>query len=256
MDFYVDSAVLCGFILNFFCLDTAAGILRVALKKRRLACGALVLSVLGIFCIFDVRIRLLYIPLYMLAVRLIFGRCSGAELVRRYGVCLCSGLMFSAVFLTVIPTSSLVRIISGGGEFFAADDKYFYGLLIIVYGVVKGILFLVSRKKRMFRVRLRIGKETAEAMAMIDTGNSLRDRETGAPVIVAERSLFGDINAKPKEIPFRGVGADGEYIEIYPLDEIYFPEEHRRVHGAYAAFVDRPLSGTGGFRVLLHNSLE
>ncbi|MBQ7974151.1 MAG: sigma-E processing peptidase SpoIIGA [Clostridia bacterium] len=254
MVLYIDSAIFSGFLLNFLCLDTAAGVLGVTIKKRRTLTGAFALSLLSVFSLFLPWIKFIYIFVYIYAVRLILGKCSAPELIRRTGICVCVCLLYSAILLTVIPPDKIQIISVSGGNFFVPDDLWFYLPLGAVYALVKVIMFLVSRTKQIYPVRIQIDGKAVVTKAFIDTGNSLRDPETGFPVIIAERSLFEEILSQPKIIKYKNIGSDRNYTKIYPVERICLLEERRVYENVYAALTDKPLNRVGAYRILLHNS--
>lgn len=254
--FYIDIAIFSCFILNFLCLDTAKRIFKIPKRNAYIFFGSIVLSVLTIACFFVKYIRIIYLFLYLAIIAFVFGKCRFAEAIRRGGICICTSLLYCAIMLCLIPADKLWIVNGRGGAFFVPDDIYFYGPLAFVYIAVRFILYLVSGKKRVFSIKLIIDGQTAVTDAIVDTGNSLRDRETLAPVIIAERSLFGDISASPKIIGYRNIGAERGFTKIYPVEKLYLTEEHKEYENLYAAFVERPLSEKGRYRVLLNNSFD
>ncbi len=254
--FYIDIAIFCGFLLNLLCLDTAKRIFKIPRRNAYILFGSLLLSVLSVACFFVKHIRIIYIFLYFGITTLIFGKCRGTEAFRRVVICICTSLLYSALMLCLIPPGRLWVVTGDGGAFFVPEDIYFYGPLAFVYVAVRLILYLVSNKKRVFAVRLVIDGQTAVTDAIIDTGNTLCDRETNAPVIIAERSLFNEISAAPKIIGYRNIGAEKGFTKIYPVEKLCLTEEHREYNNLYAAFVERPLSQKGRYRILLNNSFD
>lgn len=254
--FYIDVAIFSCFILNFLCLDTAKRIFKIPKRNTYIFFGSLLLSALTIVCFFYPYIRILYFFLYFAIITLIFGKCRFAEAIRRGGICICTSLLYSALMLSIIPPHKLWIVNGESGAFFVPEDIYFYAPLLFLYIIVRLILYLVSNKKRVFGVKLVIDGQTAITDAIIDTGNSLRDKDSLAPVIIAERSLFGDISATPKIIGYRNIGAQRGFTKIYPVEKLCLTEEHREYENLYAAFVERPLSDNGKYRVLLNNSFD
>ena len=250
MDVYIDSAILCCFVMNCISLDISCRILKRSEKKRKIAFMSLVMSFICVFGIFFRIMRLLYIPLYAALLLLFFGKCSKREFLRRYAVCTCTSMLLGGTFSIILPSVSVYVL--PGGTFFAADDVYFYGFIIIVYSAVRLMIFFVSEKKKMFRIRMKVGRQTCLTYAFMDTGNSLRMPD-GEPVVVAESSLF-DIDEKDGvAISCKTVGNSDSTLVAYPLDELYLTDEDRYITGAYVAFTDRKFSGE--FKVLLHNSM-
>lgn len=256
MVFYVDVAILSGFLLNFLCLDTAKRIFKIPKRNTYIFFGSLLLSVLSVACFFINYIRIVYFFLYFAIIAFVFGKCRCAEIIRRTAVCICTALLYSAVMLSLIPPEKMLIVNGKNGAFFVPEDIYFFAPLVLVYIIVRIILYLVQNKKRVFSVKLVIDGQTAFADAIIDTGNSLWDKETNSPVIIAERSLFNDISATPKIIGYRNIGAEKGFTKIYPVEKLYLTEEHREYENLYAAFVERPLSQSGRYRILLNNSFD
>ncbi len=250
MDFYIDSAVLCGFVLNYICLNISSGLLFISVSVRKKALFSFLLAAVGALSVVFSGIRLVFVPVYAAAVRLFYGRCGIAEFLRRTAFTICSSLVISALLLTLIPRASLSAAVIDGREFITAEDVPFYTALAAVYALAKAVLYAVSREKKIFRVVLYKLGEAAETYAMLDTGNSLR-ADGGAPVIVAESSLFSQLGEPSGSLCYKTVSDRGAKADIFLLDELYFPDENRRLSGVYALFVDRPLSDKGRFRVLL-----
>jgi len=254
MDVYIDSLLLCAGVMNYLCLDIAAKIMNITIRKILLVVAASALAMLGIISMFGFKLRMVCLLFYIGVLRLLFGKSTFAGYIRRYGICIGVSMVFSAVMLTLIPPDRLNKVIFGSGMFFCADDLYFYGLLIPSYAMARLLIFFVSKNKRVFRVEMLMGGECTESFAFMDTGNSLREPDSGSPVIVAERFLFAEIPQIYKYIPYKTVGAGSSMLKVYPLDELYFPEEKKRIKNIFVAFSDKPLSD-GKYRVLLNNSI-
>lgn len=254
MVLYIDSAILSGLVMNYICLDTAANVAGVKIKKIRLFTASFVFALASVLCVFSKAVKILCLILYIPAIRLIFGKCRMGELIRRLGICLGCTFVCSALILGCIPPQKLELIDSVGGSFFVAADLYFYVPLIAVYALAKLILFCISKTKLIYSVSLTVDGQKAIASAMIDTGNSLRDRESGRPVIIAERSLFENITSPPKIIGYKNIGKEPQYTYIYPVEKLSFADENREYEDVYVTFVDKPLSASGQYKILLHNS--
>lgn len=254
MVLYIDSAILSGLVMNYICLDTAACVARINIKKTRLLLASFIFSLGSVLCVFSQVVKVFCLILYIPAIRLIFGKCNTGELLRRFGICLGCTFVCAAVILACIPPKKLELITAGHGSFFIVEDIYFYIPLIAVYAIAKWVLFCVSKTKLIYSVTITIDGQNTTAAAMIDTGNSLRDKETGMPVIIAERSLFENITSTPKIIGYKNIGKEPQYTCIYPVDKLSFPEEKKEYKNLYVTFVDKPLSTAGKYKVLLHNS--
>lgn len=254
MVMYMDSAILSGLIMNYICLDTAAGVTGVKVKKTRLILSSFILAVASVLCIFSKTFKVICLILYIPALWLILGKCSLVELLRRVGICLGCTFICSALILALIPPDRLEIIVSGEESFFVADDIYFYIPLAFVYALAKLILFCISKTKLIYSVSLTVDGQKVTSYALIDTGNSLRDKETGKPVVIAERALFENITSSPKIIGYKNIGKEPQYTYIYPVEKLSFTDENREYDDVYVTFVDKPLSASGKYKILLHNS--
>lgn len=254
MVLYIDSALLCGFLLNFLYLDTAASLIGASVRKRSIVKGSLILAGLTPLTLLLPQIKVLYLFFYIYVLRLIFGKCSLPELLRRTGICLCVCFVYGGVILTIIPPHMIHTTSINAVSFFAADDLWFYLPLGGVYFFIKGIMFFVSKSKKLYPVRIQIEGQAVVTKAMIDTGNSLRTPEKGNPVIIAERSLFGEINTPPEIIPFRNISEERQYTKVYPVERLCLLEEKKVFENVYVSFTTKPLSPVGAYRALLHNS--
>lgn len=254
MVLYIDIAILSGFLLNFLYLDTAASVIGVRVKKIRVITGSLCLSALTLISLFLPWIKILYLFVYIYALRLIFGKCTLPELLRRIGISLCVCLVYGGIILTLIPPDKLYTVTVNGGGFFVAEDVWFYLPLGGVYALTKSIMFFVSRPKKLYPVCIELEGQSVVTRAMIDTGNSLRTPDSGTPVIIAERSLFGEIKADPEIIPFRSIGGGRQFTEVYPIERLCLLEEKQVYENVYAAFTEKQLSPCGAYKALLHNS--
>lgn len=255
MDFYIDTAIGICWLMNYICLDISADIIKVNIKKRRTALYSLLLSAAGILCIFSPIINIAYIPLYGIIIRLLFKKCGIFEFIRRLFVSICTGMIFTAVFLTLIPGDKLNSISTEGGIIFTVDDTLFFCLIGIIYVLVKAMLFFMTGKKRLYKVKITIENSVCETTAMIDTGNSLRVPGTGEPVIIAEKALFGEIKSEGILIKCQTVCDEQGMIRVIPVDDLYLTEENRHYTGIYATLTDNKLNKNGAYCVLLHNSI-
>lgn len=254
MVLYIDSAILCGFLLNFLCLNTTASVIKISIKQKRILIGALSLSVIWAASLFLPHIKLFYLLIYICALWLIFGKCSCAELIRRAGICLCISFLYGGVILSFVPPDKIYTVSVNSSSFFVAEDLWFYLPLSIVYALVKVIVFFVSHQKKVYPICIQFEGKSVITKAFIDTGNSLREPESGAPVIIAERSLFGELETEPVTIPFRNISETRQYTKVYPLERLCLLEEKKVYNNVYVTFTTKPLSTVGAYRALLHNS--
>lgn len=141
-----------------------------------------------------------------------------------------------------------------------------------------GSRFFYRKKQRddgKYQVFLRLGKQTGTVEALLDTGNSLIEPISHAPVVVGDltglRELFDkeeqeQIKAfyktgfykgerKIRLIPYHAVGVKSGILISYPMDEVVLWKEEEamiRKKGIYLAISPIGISGDGSYQLLLH----
>lgn len=254
INFYIDKALCICWLMNFICHDISADIMKIHIRKSKIIIFSFLLSLIGICSIFTDIFKLAFVFIYPLILLLMFGKCSLPELIRRFIICISSGMLFGAVFLTVLPSETLTSVNINGRNLFTVNDIVFFCALGCVYFGVKTIFYFLINKKRIYKVRIKIKDSFCETEAMIDTGNSLRVPLSGEPVIIAERSLFSGIETEDGTIRCKTVCGEGNNLKIFQVDDLFLTEENIHFSNIYAALVDTPLNKEGNYQVLLHNS--
>ena len=150
--------------------------------------------------------------------------------------------------------------------------------------LLAGILFFIGsryfyRKKQKddgrYRAFLKLGKQTGTVKALLDTGNSLIEPVSHAPVLVGDitglRELFDreeqeqikvfyrtgsyEGERKIRLIPYHAVGVKTGILISYPIDEVVLWKEEEpiiRKKGIYLAVSPICVSGDGSYQLLLH----
>lgn len=115
------------------------------------------------------------------------------------------------------------------------------------------VYILISRKRRFFRVRIRNGGAVRNVSAYYDSGNMLT--WNGRPVCIIDSRLAAELGVQTElEIPCRSIS--GEYtMRGFIAEEIYFPDENRRIKDAVMAVAEKPLSAHGDFSILLNRNI-
>lgn len=167
-----------------------------------------------------------------------------------------------------------------------ADTKHnLFGFLITALAAWAifyfGSGFFYRKRQRddgRYQVFLRLGKQTGTVKALLDTGNSLIEPVSHAPVVVGDLAglseLFDDkereqIRAfyktgsyegerKIRLIPYHAVGIAAGLLISYPIEEmVLWKEEEPTIHkkGIYLAVSPICVSGDGSYQLLLHPSI-
>lgn len=125
-----------------------------------------------------------------------FGRCWGVFLA-----------LAAAVAGAVM---GLGRLLDENGSIRSASPRLVWLCFALCYGLLRFFFlgFWRERGRRTSAVRIRLGERETELRALRDTGNSLTDPLTGAPVLVADPSALSPLFSPPlPELPADGTEA-------------------------------------------------
>ncbi len=97
-------------------------------------------------------------------------------------------------------------------------------LLLILISLIFYLFFCALKKilehntfKSLVNIKIVISNKEYTYIGKVDTGNSVTEPFSGAPVIITERSVFGDyIISKPRIIPFEVLNGDGFVLGVKP----------------------------------------
>lgn len=252
MDFYVDSAIFSGFVMNFIIFKLSGEILKIK-RIPKFALSAAMLSCAAVVQIFFPIIKIFYIPICTVAVIIAFGKCSAAELIRRFFICTGISVLLGGLYLCASPPNKLGIIYIGGKSFYVASDLFFYSSLLVIYFSAKIIIFFLTARKKRYRIKIKIGGKVSDVYAFTDTGNSLRT-PNGEPIILAEKSLFGEFSGAVT-VQCRSAASDSEQLSVYPVEYLFFSDSKKYYCGSiYAAASNAPFSG--GCSVLLNSCIK
>lgn len=282
---YIDSVFLLNLIINYLLLLVAAKIAGVGARRLRVLCGALIGALYA---------AAVWLP-GLESVGSLWGKVAAAVLMvlaayagyvrKRLGrlLCIFVGVSF-ALGGGVLAVELLVygRASPGGVPTLPIDFK----TLLLTAAISYALLTLVFRRaarhgpREMLKVRVRHGGRETELTALLDSGHSLHDPITGAPVLVvdpeaAERILgapvperlardpvgtlsedaAGVANGIPTDappvrfrlIPYRTVGAEG-FLAAFQPEAVWFGS--RRQEKMLIALSPHPVSDGAAYQAL------
>lgn len=154
----------------------------------------------------------------------------------------------------------------------------------LIMALLAGMIFYIGsryfyrRKQRdneRYRAFLRLGKQTGTVKALLDTGNSLIEPISHAPVVVGDLTGLSELfdqeeqeqikvfystgsyegEKKIRLIPYHAVGVKTGILISYPIDEVVLWKEEEpmiRKKGIYLAVSPICVSGDGSYQLLLH----
>lgn len=138
----------------------------------------------------------------------------------------------------------------------------FFGIAVLSYYVVQGIWSFVSLLHRYTsyhcEVRLCFPEGECTVDALIDTGNSLSDPETGRPVCVLEREkvnqyISNDKISNMRKIPFCSVGETQGLLPVMEIEEMYVHREKEyRIRHPVIGICGERISASGNYGMILN----
>ena len=270
-EFYIDVFFVVNLFMDFLVLCLTNRILRGSAKPWRALLGALA-GALGISLFFwlskeinTVNILIFSIGMSFAMVWLDCRPCRGKELLA--GVLACWGISFLL-----------------GGLLYALPPRAGKGILIF-FTITFTAYWILNTGIRLFkylkgkavprcRVILESGEQKVELKGLLDTGNCLRDMDTGKPVCVMEKNRFFSILEKkqqealdkfcrmenageeeirsmnPRYLPYTALGCERGLLPVITADRLEIFFEGRKIS------VPQPAIGLSGTSLSPYRNFE
>ena len=256
MKLYLDIFFLFNTGMNLVILLAESMMRRRRVRWRRMLLASAVGGTLA--CILTVtgihKYRLLFFLLCGLAeipiIRIAFGKTTGKAFITNAIVfyllsCLFGGILTQVEALTAIPMTGVLIL----------------GIAIIILALFHHFLpavhCLKERTSNYYSVRLTYHGKTIQSLALLDTGNQLRDPFTGEPVLIGNRDFLQALwSEEPilRIIPFRSVGRDAGTLKAFQADSLFIECQNswKRVDHPWVAIWSGMVSGEGEYEIILH----
>lgn len=207
MTIYIDVVLIENLIMNFIILLATGIILKEKIKMLRLLCASLlgaVYSIVSYISILEMySSMILKIILSILIVYIAFNPQTIKKLWKDILLFYVTSFVFGGVAFALIYIVKPQDILMKNGLFLGT-----YPLKTILLGAIVAFIIIITAftivkakitKKDMFsKIIVELNGKKIETIAMIDTGNLLKEPITNTPVIVIEHTLLYD--CIPKEI--------------------------------------------------------
>ncbi|HCC35699.1 MAG TPA: hypothetical protein DEQ02_08750 [Ruminococcaceae bacterium] len=216
MTVYIDVLFVLNLVVNYFTLLAAGKLGGASSRFFRLFLGAALGAVYSLIIFMPKMSLLITVPLQLLfsfaMILTAFGLRRAGRFLRLAGVFYLVSFayagMMMAIWLIFRPNGMAV---GNGIVYFDISPM----LLIVSTVASYGILSLIRRfwgthtqHQSVYKTEIILGNATVSGRALLDTGNSLVDLFSGAPVIVAEYALIKDLIPSAAEILKTGNEAD------------------------------------------------
>lgn len=226
---YVDVLVAVNLLIDCMLLMSVGRLLRLQTKPWRIILGGAVGGACSLAALLPklpsaltAALDLIFAALMILAT---FGRTSPKRFLIRTSALFAASFSFCGIMLfvcTIFKPKGIAVI--NDVVYFNISPIWLILLSLLCFYALKlfGRLTHKTAAKRVCTVQARLGNDTAEFTALVDTGCHVTEPFSGDAVIIAEKALLKDIpllNFQIRIIPFESLGGSGA-LEGIPAKEI------------------------------------
>lgn len=264
---YIDILFLVNFIMDYLVLMAVGVLFRAEQKKIRFLLASLIgaLYAVGMF-FFDTGF------MYSLAVKIIvsvfivgvaYNPKTKIQLLKfTLGFAGTSALLGGMLFLLFYMTNSGSKVgamVKNGVMYFNVSIVHLMIFSAIAYAVI--ILYVKKLKytqsRRFYNIEIGRGSECVLINALVDTGNTLSEPTTKAPVIIAEKDSMTNVlttltQSELYTIPFNSLGRQNGEIYGFIPDYVRIIDERKYVKEVMIGIYDGVLSNTGAYHALIN----
>lgn len=199
MTIYLDIIFFENFILNFIILIAVSVIIKAKRNYIKIVIASLIGSVYAIFYYF-IRMNLIIeffmkILLSFVMVYVSFSPRTFKDCLRKIIIFYLTSFVFGGGAVAIIYMVNSGKISIQDGIIIASYSiKTIFIGIIIAFAIIvisfKLIKAKISKKDLFSEIQIKINKKTIKTIAMIDTGNMLKEPITNIPVIVVEKDIL------------------------------------------------------------------
>ena len=197
---YVDILVILNTLVNYFILLAIRKITRSYTKRWRIALGAFVggISSLLLFLEYlNVAMTVLKVLSGVLMVVVTFGIKPLKQFVKRLFFLFAISFLFGGVTYAIyIFFDKDIMLYSNGIIYFDVDMTFLVVCSVISYCVITIITKYTDKKaskNKEYYVTIENNGKSVSCIALMDTGNNLREPFSNYPVIMADKSVFNQL---------------------------------------------------------------
>lgn len=220
---YVDVLLVVNFFMTLLLLLLTAALTKQPRRTGRL-CIAAMLGAAYSLILLAPELPTWVVVLSKIAVALVLVLAAfGFGSVKKYLRCLLCFLAANFVLLGfIVGVWLLFRprriVVKNSAVYFDLPARTLLLLALAAYVLALLILRLYEKhagRRALLELTVDTGARQVRCFALADSGNRLREPFSGAPVIVARRSLFPDMET-PRVIPYQTVGGEGMLTAFRP----------------------------------------
>lgn len=255
-ELYVDVLFFVNFFMDYILLLFVWRVLRCEVKHKNIVIGA------GAGAFLTCVLVILPIPntvLELILFHLVVNTCMvrvGLKIKNIPGFFKALILLYIGAFFMGGILESLNNYMKIGGIFILLAVAGYYASL----GMWEFLTMLHRWKKKYVNVELQLGDNKIKLNALIDTGNTLRDSETGKPVSVISRSAMEQAldnqNISLRYIPYRSIGKSEGSMPVIQADKLrLLGEEQKCFEKPIIGIAEEAFPEGGVFQMILNPNL-
>lgn len=217
MVIYIDVLIFLNVIINYCILCVTRRFLNLKTKHSRLILASFVASLFTLIVFLDINSAIISTLIKLLCVTLMCFIAFFKTDVFTYIKSVCATFIFTLVFSAI--AISYYQIFKPKNMVIVNDMVYVHikPISMIIISAVIYILFLSAKKllsqntfNSLVSVKITIDNKEYTCIGKVDTGNSVVEPFSGSPVIIAEKSIFQNIQpATTRVIPYAVLGNNG-----------------------------------------------
>ena len=226
---YVDVLVAVNLLIDCMLLMSVGRLLHLQTKPWRIILGGTAGGICSLTALLPTLPSVLTVALDFvfaaLMVLITFGRASPKRFLSRTAALFAASFSFCGIMLFVCTLFKPKGVaVINDVVYFNISPILLILLSLLCYYALKllGRLTHKSASKRVCTVQVRLGNDTAEFRALVDSGCHVTEPFSGSAVIIAEKSLLRGIpllNFQMRIIPFKSLGGSG-MLEGVPPQEV------------------------------------
>ena len=290
MTIYLDVIFLENIVINYIILYVTGIISKVQIKQNRLFLGALIGAIYSvIYYLFKLKIYSSFIVKIILSIVIIyvaFNSNNFKDLLKKVLLFYLTSFVFGGAAIAIIYMVNSQNITIQNGVLVGSYTlkTVLIGIVVAYFTIIfafKIIKTKISKKDLICEIEVTLNNKKIRTIALIDTGNMLKEPITNLPVIVMEHTLLydffpkeilnnseeilgGDFSKIPeniieeyssrlKVIPYSSLGKqNGMLLGVKGENLIvYLKEEMRQLDKVIIAIYNKSLTKRGEYRSLL-----
>lgn len=251
MTFYVDLIYFICVSINFLILKFHAKFISLDVRNYKIFLGAVLSGFISLQSLLLANGMLVVFLETVFVLRLIYGKCSTPEFIRRFFVLLGIVLVFGAV-MNMFSKLYTSMVLKNGRIYGILPPLWFIIAGSISSGFLLILLFFIKNRRMIYKIEILIDDEVIKTTALLDTGNSLLEPLSRRPVIVIDSKLIKDEHKK-NTIFLKTAGCNRESMDMVYVTSLTILDKNRKIYDLYAGISNHPLSEKGDFFALLHS---